>query len=214
VAIRKDPGGHVAAALEVIGAVHGVDLKGRSPLAASAVPKIPGGGEGAILKILGRPVGIGIREGTEAPVATMTHEFGHYVDHALLGGRSALLKRRDWAKDPTLAGWRAAVEASPSYRQLVAARDELAKHARGGLSGEIHGRAEYLLEMEEVFARSYTQYIGTRSGHPEILAHTEGARADSPDERLLPAHWLRAEFAPIARAFDELFAAKGWRKAP
>ncbi len=95
----------------------------------------------------------------------------------------------------------------------------------------------YLLQTHETFARSYAQYIAVRSGDPVALAELRRMQAQattSPVDASTPMNhhpsgteagaalagkawdypnvWSDADFAPIAEAFDQLFANMGWRK--
>jgi hypothetical protein len=62
-----------------------------------------------------------------------------------------------------------------------------------------------------LFARSYVQYIATKSGEPDLLA---GLNVDRKalGELHYPTQWDDADFVPIMAAFDELFKGLGWIK--
>lgn len=81
---------------------------------------------------------------------------------------------------------------------------------------------DYLLQGHEVFARSYSQYIAVRSGNTAMLnelritqaeATPAAGRLTTVDGQVpYPRQWQDDDFAPIAKAFDDLFEAMGWRK--
>lgn len=68
-------------------------------------------------------------------------------------------------------------------------------------------RLEYLLNPEEVLARSYSQWIALRSGS-SLLRQQLDVRRRSP----YPEHWDDDDFEQIAEAFDALFESRGWKR--
>lgn len=82
-------------------------------------------------------------------------------------------------------------------------------HARNGFLDE-------LLTGRELFARSYAQWIAIRSQHPTGLEELQRLIARPTIDPTQPylRQWSEADFAPIARAFDRLFALLGWRLHP
>lgn len=70
----------------------------------------------------------------------------------------------------------------------------------------------YLRDAPEGFARSYTQYVATRSNNTKMLDDLYKHAGKDVD---YPTQWTAKEFEPIAKAFDELFEKIGWvEKAP
>ena len=64
----------------------------------------------------------------------------------------------------------------------------------------------YLLNTEELFARSFAQYIATRSGDKIMLS-----QAKSYSNTLYGARqWDDDDFKPIAAEFDAYFKSIGW----
>lgn len=94
---------------------------------------------------------------------------------------------------------------------------ELARRAntKKGIAGK---RYKELDRVEERFARAYSQYIAVRSGHPELLAALRHERAVRPGDVAAGSpfgevrQWSDESFEPVARAFDALFAQKGWSR--
>ena len=95
---------------------------------------------------------------------------------------------------PELAEWRQAVNAS------AAAGACRASLAAGGTTRKYY---TYLLTGREQFARSYAQYVATKTGDTTLLAHIAANRPGMEQ-------WTAADFHPILQAFDKLFAARGW----
>ena len=59
-------------------------------------------------------------------------------------------------------------------------------------------------------ARSYAQYIATRSQDPAMLKELDASR-DPGKTPYYAAQWADDDFEPIAEAYDALFAALGVR---
>lgn len=133
---------------------------------------------------------------------TLAHEIGHFLDFSRFAVNGQL------TSDEALAGWRAAVTNSHMYQRLT----ELS--VQGGritlTTGDIKfvdsQYVRYLLRYDELWARSYAQYVATRSKSPRMLADLDALRGD----KLIPTQWDDDDFALIADAMDALFIAIGW----
>lgn len=135
---------------------------------------------------------------------SLAHELGHALDRLELGDGVASGKKIDELRASTAAGilktarkyaseraapyaqWRAAISAAPTTARALA----------------VDPRRSYVASWKELFARSYEQWIGLRSGDPELI---EKCRPGPGNVR----YWPADEFAPIAEAFDELFRSRG-----
>lgn len=168
---------------------------------------------------------------TAHPINTMIHETGHYLDEQGFGGGNFASPF-----SPELQEWRKALKDSPTYQQLESWRVAAVQGRTGqdGVPTGAHYRhLAYLVSAEETFARSYAQYVAVRSGDPVALAELRVMQRQasfgpvSPDRPYnskltgavqaanswdYPTVWGDDEFEPIARAFDRLFEARGWRK--
>lgn len=135
---------------------------------------------------------------------TLTHEVGHYLDHMLFGAG-------DWgsSSNPDLEEWRDAVYNSETYAQLQRGLSGTVTVTVRGVPIEIpvlKEAAEDLLEPQELWARSYAQWIARKSGDPELLRQVAETIAPKGGVNpLLPEHWGDEEFAPIEATFDRLF---------
>lgn len=112
--------------------------------------------------------------------------------------------------------WRDAVNQSRAVQQLRFMRQNPGDHTQeiavGGTSYQVGPNAkylDYLLESEELWARSYAQYIATRSGNTVMQAQVAAIRSDT---LYGSAQWDDDDFASIGGAIDDLFARLGWRK--
>ncbi len=178
------------------------------------------------------------------PYNTLFHETGHWLDHLAvknpeLAGRDAVLAQYRFTTqatgrgfDPLLDEWRDATMNSPTVKVLGQWRNR----GEGSPLGVAADHIAYLLRSDEVWARSYAQYVALRSGDNEALAElrlmqrgvkraTSGPISTStrmntkplghepdPDTWDYPVVWQDDEFEPIAQAFDRLFVKLGWRK--
>lgn len=154
----------------------------------------------------GKPIGIKVSKDSDVPSLTAAHELGHYLDHQDLGSKG------DYSSNSldTLQGWRQAAYSSPTVTNIR----NRAHETYTGINGQEYTKTNpymaYLSSEREVFARSYSQYIATRSGNPALLADLR--RVQNGDSGLSRnTQWSDEEFTPIGKAFDDLFAVLGLR---
>lgn len=142
-------------------------------------------------QILGRAIDIDVTGDRRR--FTIAHEFGHYLDLEAIGpaGTEASGKAAITAK------WRDAVENSPPVKNLrqLATSGKVTDRERNFLEG-------YLLSPEELWARSYSQWVAVRSGDPDLLAAVTAQVAQG-------TQWTEREFGPIGRVIDELMEESG-----
>lgn len=139
----------------------------------------------------GKPIKIELsRVQNPSPSTTFIHEFGHYLDHNGLGSLRDRFATLDPAEASLLSGWKTALEQSDAVRRLR------------GLPSDRYTR--YLLDERELWARSYAQWIATRSGNQSMIAEIASRNTGS-----IATQWEPADFEPIADAFDRLFANLG-----
>lgn len=123
------------------------------------------------------------------PLATVL-EVGHFIDHRGIGAERSMASR----SSRLLSGWRRAVRQSRAYRTL---RDAF-------------GAPPYLADEEELWARSYAQWIAARSGDQTL--RTQVVQSRGPDSSV-PAYfgqWDDDDFEPIAAEIALLFRRLGW----
>lgn len=127
---------------------------------------------------------------------TFVHEYGHFLDHAGIGIRPDQFATIEPGDRAMLAGWRQAIDDSAAVRRMRAAGD-WSRAERRGLD-------EYVLTPEELWARSYSQWIALRSGNPRMAGQVQKMATGR-----IPYQWADDDFAPIAAAFDDLFSKLG-----
>jgi hypothetical protein len=136
----------------------------------------------------------------------LLHEVGHLLDLAGLGtpGRFA-----SGSGDAAMQPWRTAVERSQAVIRLAPLIDDLVNdlpdtHAR-------RRRQRSMLELEEIWARSYAQFVACHSADPDLPAALDRARMTAPGTVYYPLQWGDDDFEPIGQAIDQLFGRIGWR---
>ncbi len=143
---------------------------------------------------------ISVNESTARPALTMLHEAGHVIDLHSLGGSLAFAS----AADALFDGWRRAVGQTYALQTLlrlvpIIVDPDKTRYLR------------YLLLPEEVWARSYAQYIVTRSAIPELRPQLDTMRQRPPGQTLyIPRQWDDGDFVSVAVEIDLVFDRLGW----
>jgi len=130
---------------------------------------------------------------------------------------------------PDLEDWRKAVSESDALKTLTDMHHNPLKHVKKEKRPPVEWRGDdmtlhevefvkwrpdpayihYLRDAAETFARSYNQYVATRSGNAEMLKQLY-AVAGKDAQGGYATQWTAKEFEPIAKTFDELFEKIGW----
>jgi hypothetical protein len=160
-------------------------------------------------EVVGPPV-IRIDEFSDSIGFTLLHELGHLIDHRLLGGGL------QWGSDSQhLAAWKAATDQSDAVASLV---EQYWAPRRVAINGGIVVEADdddldYYLRPDELFARSYAQWVVTRAGDADLSRQLEASpRLSTRPEVLYAEQWDSGDFAPIAREFDRLMEELRWSR--
>lgn len=161
----------------------------------------------------GIPMRIEVSTGGAEQAMTYAHEFGHFFDHQDWNnpGTFTSFLAQPGSPDPLLA-WKRAIDASPTVQAL---RDLLRNPQPFVLPNGQRLRPDltfvrYLLKPEEIFARSYAQWIATDSGDAAMLAELDGMRQGLSS--YYGRQWPDAEFVPIRDAFRSVFRDAGLLK--
>jgi hypothetical protein len=199
-------------ALDAIGDVHGDGALPTIPIeVAGKVPGAPGAEAGyGFSGTQARRIVVTRR--AKAPQTALIHETGHFIDHQGLGAGQ-------WVSNDAAQGsgvlvpWWNAVTQSPSYRTLVDMRDHPMAYAQPAGQGIMlipeRNLVQYFLEPDELWARSYEQYVTTRANRP-VLTNSLTQRQTAP--MYAAAYWSDADFVPIANEIETLFQTLGWRR--
>jgi hypothetical protein len=148
----------------------------------------------------GKPVEIKISTASDTPELTAAHEIGHFIDHQALWDIGSYAS----VKSPLLAAWREAVDAS-------AATDSLKMALKTHSDYRVRNKASYYLSTNEQWARSYAQWVVTRSNNATMIDQVKKITAD-PHPAYSASQWDDADFEPIAAAIDDIFTKLGWLK--
>ncbi len=160
----------------------------------------------------GQPDHIAVNGKGDHHELTLAHEIGHFLDHQGI----AAPKRFASHQSAVMAEWRDVIKQSKAVQDLQAKRqrpsDFIAQVTHQGqtfTASPSHRYVSYLLDERELWARSYAQYIATRSGNAAMLQQLDDQRADA---LYGTRQWADDDFVPIAEAIDTLFARLGWRR--
>jgi SPP1 gp7 family putative phage head morphogenesis protein len=202
-------------AMRAIDSVHGdgtlrpIPVTQRKSTTTYGVYKFRGGPGGRSVPV---EINISPVEGNHAAI-TMAHEVGHYLDN------QALRITQELPSDkitPEIQAWRDAIKESESVKTLqdwyrngheITIRDS----TRPEMSVTQQMDRKFIknyLRHDELWARSYEQYIATRSGDPTMVAQISAIRATDYGA----IQWGDEDFAPIANAIDGILKAAGWLK--
>ncbi len=138
------------------------------------------------------------------PRETLIHEIGHYIDYALIGNDFSATET-----NKKLDQWRDAISNSKAYKKLVDMSFNPDNHTIDyGWAGKAKPDTKYtsyLMTLNEVWARSYAQYVMTKNG---LSSAFDEVRAD---ELYGSRQWDDKDFKPILKAFDQLFEELKWK---
>jgi hypothetical protein len=69
-----------------------------------------------------------------------------------------------------------------------------------------------LLELLELFSRSYAQFISEASGNAKLASQIHGFRHHENPSLVVPYYWDGDDFASISKALESLIIELGWKK--
>jgi hypothetical protein len=155
-------------------------------------------------KDAGMPVDIRINPRSDHPELTTVLEVGHLLDHQAIGeaGEFASLSH------PRLAEWRKAIDSTRVVQKLEDLREARSipfRFSDGVIrQTNIGGIAEELLELPELFSRSYAQLISKAARSAKLAAQIRGFRRPGNPSSVVPCYWDCDDFEAVARAFESL----------
>lgn len=151
------------------------------------------------------------------PALTMAHEMGHFLSATGIGDPG---KQIGWAAGSpeytaAVRAWGVAVQESEAYKGLIALQEGPTTQTITTASGQYRVTVDkryvaYLLETDELWARSYAQYITVTSGDATMQAELEDDLARQRGSIVKnPKQWESADFEPIRVAIDGVLRAGG-----
>lgn len=210
---------NVTPAFDAIERVHGIDHLPKIPVVSKR--SMRGGAVGGTAIIQSGVTGeiLSVQEirllyGADRQSFTFVHEVGHWID---IGGFTKGL-----AEQSMLSGTpvRDVVEIARQSPEIHAIESLLKRKTititLDGVERTIptpKRYLEYLLSPNEIWARSYSQYIAHKSNSEVLLADLKQERQEiAGSQDPIPKQWEEANFLPIFTAIEKLLADMGWRK--
>jgi hypothetical protein len=206
-------------ALQVLDAVHGDGQLPLVPVVPTRTMRHDAEYQSEFNTVTGRwdPRRLGVSRATRRLELGLYHEVGHLLDEQIFGdGR--MMGSTD-PVHPELSQWRVQVARSRAFANLVHMlrsgrgefEDESDSLFRSGLDSRQSETVRYLLQPEELFARSYAQYVAVRSQDGTLVEQVIAEREIVRGQPFFAVQWEQSDFEPIADAFDLVFQRRGWR---
>jgi hypothetical protein len=147
---------------------------------------------------------------------TIAHETGHFLDYAgIPRTKPTFAEERDWRNEALFDDFFEAIENSESIKTLRERKNQTVVHVEGPAWLNNYtidqGLVDYLLQDNEIWARSYAQWIAYRSGQDDMLAQIE-YELSRTRQKVYAAQWNEADFRVIGQAMDAIFRGLGWLK--
>src|SRR5262249_13642197 len=158
-----------------------------------------------------RPLKISLKT-KEHPEFTLVHEIGHFLDQQGAGKG----KYHASSRDIDYSDFRRIVKESRAIKRL----EQMLAEGKASVTLPDGTRKEYpvdkrhvlyLLDMREIWARAYSQYVAVKSGDPLLLKQLDELR-NYGGELSYPWQWDEDDFARIADEIDRLMLKFEWRK--
>lgn len=143
------------------------------------------------------PGSISVRIGASNRHIKVLHEIGHFLDSCMLSPATF-----SSVSAIELDDWRVAILRSRLYVELTS--------IESGLHGQERERLTRARQIDELWARSYAQYVTMRSGDPALRNDIEETRIARIANLRYPLQWVDHDFAVIADTIDALLRRLGW----
>ncbi len=156
----------------------------------------------------GEAVDIQITAGGSHKELTLAHEVGHFLDHHAIPGKGFSSKYSKQMK-----AWRDAVHSSRAHKELKALLDgpDFIRSSGGYVDMVSKKYVEYCLETHELWARSYAQWVATRSGDRLLKGQlSDILKGIDRADIAYPIQWTDDDFSGIGKAIDGLVKELGW----
>lgn len=196
-------------AIDAINLIHGDGDLSKIPL--KQLENVDYFGEYKINQRHGDPEWIGISSKNDHAELTTAHEIGHFIDFSVMGTG---FKGGSEERLPEFSDWETAIESSGAVQNLKSMLATPNRYSAeimlNGTKQEVTPSADYLfysLSKRELWARSYAQYIATKSGNSNMVSALKRQR-DEPVYKDI--QWDDEDFKPISAEIDKLFKARGW----
>ncbi len=138
------------------------------------------------------------------PELSLVHEIGHFLEWQAVP--KAAPGQRSLKDDSFFVQWLEVVRATENFGRLHDLRESQEE------AGPIHQAANYLLDEQELWARSYSQYVAVKKQVPMLLQQIGAENKILTGTILLRPYWKNSDFLPVQAAIDSIFQALGWSK--
>jgi len=164
-----------------------------------------------------RPIRIDISPNSDHVKLNVAHEIGHLLDYNGIPRGAIHGSNRSFMLDPQFSGWFKAVKESEAIKSIEALKGKThGEYLKPGAEQTTRWTLDrkhinYLLSENEMWARSYAQYIATKSGDSEMATELDKQRASAYGQ-VYNSQWTDKDFEPIGKEIDKLFQGLGWIK--
>lgn len=143
--------------------------------------------------------------------SSLTHEIGHAIDIKAFGNGLSVC-----ATSAEFDTWRKAIGGSYAHQRLIEIKKS--RSVQIEIRGQVVQRnlddrerrhVSYLLEWQELWARSYSQFIAARSRDKELLQQLRDELTSSYG-RIYQVQWTDEDFAAIELAIEGVLKARNW----
>lgn len=156
----------------------------------------------------GDPAYIGIESGKTTLLAIL-EEFGHMIDHQAFYKNQYASLKASMGEGP-LARWWSVINQTTAIQDLRSLRRAFYTYDVEGQKPVDRSFVAYLLRPDEIFARSYRQFIAVYSGDRRLL-QAVGSRQNKPGFEIgYTVQWTDDEFEAIALELEQVFRRLGW----
>jgi len=136
---------------------------------------------------------------TSRPRLAMAHEYGHVADWHLFSEGFAKASNSADAPDSVLFEWWQAVTRSRAHREWQDALHD----------SYLREEAEYWLQPNEMLARSFAQFVATRTSNANRRQRLQNELILARFEPVRDGYWEDDDFEPIAPALERALEERG-----
>jgi hypothetical protein len=162
-------------------------------------------------KATGRPVDIRLNPQSDHLELTTVLEIGHLLDHQAIGLAGEFASE----SHPFLAEWRKAIDSTRAVQKLedLRAAGSIPLKFPDGIVRQfpVGRKASDLLELPELFSRSYAQCIAESSDSSRLVQQIHGFRRPENPSSVVPYYWADDDFGDVSKAFESLIIKLGWK---
>jgi hypothetical protein len=162
-------------------------------------------------KTTGRPVDIRLNPRSDHLELTTVLEIGHLLDHQAIGPVGGFASE----SHPFLAEWRKATDSTRAVQKLEDLREagSIPLKFPDGIVRQfpVGRKASDLLELPELFSRSYAQFIAESSDSARLVQQIHGFRRPENPSSVVPYYWDDDDFGDVSKAFESLIIKLGWK---